>query len=269
MITLIGHGYVGQHIHKELVSQGLNYEWISHKEFLSRHHYGCLSDSTAIINAAGYTGSPNVDACEEHKQECIDGNVIWPLQLEQLNPDVPIVHVSSGCVYTGYKKGGWTEEDPPNFDFNNGSFYSGSKALAQTLLKPYMNKSYLLRIRLPFGDEPHPKNFLTKLVNYQKLIDFENALSYINDVAYAAVFFATNLPEPGIYNVGNPGTKTTRQCSDALGLDKEWFTEEEFIAATNAPRSNCNMNVEKLNKVLPVQHIDDALANAVRNLKNA
>ena len=82
MITLIGHGYVGQHIHKELVSQGLNYEWISHKEFLSQHHYGCLSDSTAIINAAGYTGSPNVDACELHKQDTIDGNVLWPLHLE-------------------------------------------------------------------------------------------------------------------------------------------------------------------------------------------
>jgi hypothetical protein len=102
-----------------------------------------------------------------------------------------------------------------------------------------------------------------------KNTDFENSLSYINDVAATAVFFAVNLPKPGIYNVGNAGTKTTRECSDAMGLNKEWFTKEEFIAATNAPRSNCNMNVDKLNKVFPVQHVDDALANAVRNLTNA
>jgi hypothetical protein len=29
------------------------------------------------------------------------------------------------------------------------------------------------------------------------------------------------------------------------------------------------MNVDKLNRVFPIQHVDDALANAVRNLKNA
>ena len=32
-------------------------------------------DTDFIINAAGYTGSPNVDACEIYRQECIDGNV--------------------------------------------------------------------------------------------------------------------------------------------------------------------------------------------------
>ena len=266
MITLIGHGYVGQHIQKELEKQGFekgfDYEWISHADEIS-------FDTTVIINAAGYTGSPNVDACEIYKQECINGNVVWPLTLEHNNRHTAIVHIGSGCVYTGYKDGGWTEEDAPNFNFNNGSFYSGSKALGQELLMPYMNKSYLLRIRLPFGDEHNPKNYLTKLVKYNKLIDFENSLSYINDVAATAVFFAVNLPKPGIYNVGNAGTKTTRECSDAMGLNKEWFTEEEFVAATNAPRSNCNMNVDKLNKVFPIQHVDDALANAVRNLTNA
>ena len=75
-----------------------------------------------VINAAGYTGKPNVDACEQHKQETIHGNVVFPLQLEAANPVTPVVHITSGCVYTGYKAGGWTEEDAPNFDFNNGSF---------------------------------------------------------------------------------------------------------------------------------------------------
>ena len=128
MITLIGHGYVGKHIAAELDNQKLTYSWITHRDTVP-------NDTTMIINAAGYTGSPNVDACEQHKQETINGNVVFPLQLEAANPFTPIIHITSGCVYTGYKPGGWTEEDAPNFDFNNGSFYSGSKALFQTLMK--------------------------------------------------------------------------------------------------------------------------------------
>ena len=256
MLTLIGHGYIGQNISKELKKQNIDYEWISHADKISL-------DTTVIINAAGYTGSPNVDACEIYKQECIDGNVIFPLKLERNNCHTPIIHIGSGCVYTGYKDGGWTEEDTPNFNFDNGSFYSGSKSLGQELLKPYLNtKSYLLRIRLPFGNYDNSKNYLTKLKTYEKLIDFENSVSYVNDVVAVTIHFAKNLPKPGIYNVCNSGTITTRQVAEMMGLKKEWFTEEEFKAAVKAPRSNCNMSTVKLQNIFPIQSSIEALRKA-------
>ena len=31
-----------------------------------------------LINAAGYTGKPNVDACELAKADCLDGNAVLP-----------------------------------------------------------------------------------------------------------------------------------------------------------------------------------------------
>lgn len=260
MITLIGHGYIGEHIAYELLTQKTSYHWIKHIDVVPR-------DTTVIINAAGYTGSPNVDACEKYRQETIDGNVIFPLTLEQKYLDIPIVHISSGCIYTGYKNDGWTENDEPNFNFNNGSFYSGSKTLAQKLLTPYLSKSYLLRIRMPFGNKHHPKNFLTKLHRYERLINFENSLSYVDDVARVAVHFAKNKPQSGIYNVCNPGSKTTKQIADMLQLNKEWFTEQEFIQATMAPRSNCVLNNDKLSKIFPIQNIDSALEEAIKNLK--
>lgn len=255
MIALIGHGYVGDHIAAELNSQNIPFHWITHRDTVP-------TGTTAIINAAGYTGRPNVDACEIYKQECIDGNVVFPLSLEQRYPHIPKVHITSGCVYTGYVDGGWTETDPPNFDFNNGSFYSGSKALFQNLVAP-TSTSYLLRIRLPFGDKPNPKNYLTKLENYDKLIDFENSISYVNDVAAVAVHFAITLPTPGIYNVCNPGTTTTRAVAYLMGLDKPWFTVEEFTQATVAPRSNCNMSTDKLQAVFPLQTAQEALRKAI------
>lgn len=260
MITLIGHGYIGQRIAQELEDQELPYTWISHNTDVP-------TTTKIIINAAGYTGSPNVDACEIHKQETIDGNITWPLNLEHKFKNVPIVHISSGCIYTGYKDGGWLETDLPNFNFNNGSFYSGSKALGQEVLMPYMNKSYLLRIRMPFGNEEHPKNFLTKMAKYNKLVSYENSLSYVDDVAATAVFFATQRPDPGIYNVCNPGSSNAREIVEMLGIKKEWFTEEEFKRAVVAPRSNCVLNVDKLMKIFPLKSVKERLRESINTLK--
>ena len=257
MIALIGHGYVAKHIACELEGQGLEYVWITHNDDIPQ--------CEVIINAAGYTGSPNVDACETHKQETINGNVIWPVQIEIENPNKPIVHISSGCVYSGYDKA-YTEQDEPNFNFGNGSFYSGSKALGQKMLEPFMTKSYLLRIRMPFGDYDDPKNFLTKMKRYDKLISYDNSLSYMPDVARFAVACATqNIPK-GIYNVCNPGHSNAKEIIDMMGITKEFFTEEEFKKATVAGRSNCVLGTDKLQSVFPIQDVKTALQTAISKL---
>jgi dTDP-4-dehydrorhamnose reductase len=256
MVILIGHGYIGKAIQKELLQQNIEHTWIRHNEPIP-------VGKRAIINATGFTGVPNVDACEIYKQETIDGNVLYPLFLEQTEK-CPIIHISSGCVYTGYEKH-YTELDEPNFNFNNGSFYSGSKALEQKLLEPYMNKSYLLRIRMPFSDDHDPKNLFSKLARYEKLIDYENSLSYVPDVAKVAVEFASNyktIPK-GLYNVCNPGSTTTKQLANKLKLTKQWFTKEEFNQAVVAPRSNCVLSTDKLQSIFPIQTLESALNNCI------
>ena len=261
MITLIGHGYVGEYISQELTNQKLAHHWITHRDLIDKN-------TQVIINAAGYTGSPNVDACEIYKQETINGNVIWPVQLELSNPNIPIVHISSGCVYTGYEKD-FTEEDEPNFDFNNGSFYSGSKTLGQKLLEPFLHKSYLLRIRMPFGDKAHPKNFLTKMIKYEKLMSYDNSLSYMPDVAKFSVKCAVgNIPK-GIYNLSNPGSSNAKKIVSMMGIEKEFFTEEEFLKATVAPRSNCILNADKIQSVFHIQDVETALKLAIYNYKES
>ena len=225
---------------------------------------------TAIINAAGYTGVPNVDACEVHKQDCIQGNVVFPMLLERNYPYTPIIHITSGCVYTGYKDGGWTEEDPPNFTFNNASFYSATKALNQETLKTYLrNKSYLLRIRMPFGPDNDDKNLLTKLSKYDKLVNFENSVSNVEEVAECAVWFAETRPRPGIYNAVNPGGIKTHQIAQMMGLVKSYYTEEEFKQAVIAPRSNCVLNTDKMQEVFKFRNATESLIDAIEKRKTA
>lgn len=245
---------------------GLGFEWYHHDE-------PWTPCGGAIINAAGYTGVPNVDACEDRQADCLRGNVLWPLEVQRKSCGLPVVHISSGCVYDGYEKE-WTEDDPPNFDFTNGSFYSGCKALAQEALMPFMNRSYLLRIRMPFDSELHPKNYLTKIATYPKLIDVRNSLSCVSDVANVALHFAFMKPPPGIYNVCNPGSATTLDVANLMGCgySKEWFTMSEFSSAVKAPRSNCVLSTTKLQKVFPIEPVIGALHQAVSSymgLKNA
>ena len=252
MLTLVGHGYVGNHIARHLATRRIVFAWVRHTDR--------IQPSGPIINAAGYTGFPNVDACEEHKDETFEGNVYWPIKLEEMAQSYPVVHITSGCVYNGFKEGGWSEEDEPNFA---DSHYSMTKALSQKALAPVLHKSYLLRMRMPFGIQNHPKNLLTKLTNYQKLIDGVNSLSRVEDVARVAVHFALKLPQPGIYNVVNPGGIKTREIVEIMGLKKHWFTEDEFRKSVKAPRSFCVLNSDKLQGVFPLDDVRTALRNCI------
>ncbi|MEN9404443.1 MAG: dTDP-4-dehydrorhamnose reductase, partial [Verrucomicrobiota bacterium] len=141
MIYLLGgSGYVGSAYQALLQRKGLAFRNLRRADF-DYTNQKALTDllrkekPAFLINAAGYTGKPNVDACELHKADCLFGNGVLPGTIAQACTDagVPWGHVSSGCIYTGSRPDGtgFTETDTPNFTFrtNNCSFYSGTKAL--------------------------------------------------------------------------------------------------------------------------------------------
>ena len=212
-----------------------------------------------LINAAGYTGKPNVDACELHKAECLFGNVVLPGFIAQVCTEagVPWGHVSSGCIYNGARPdgSGFHEEDTPNFTFrsNHCSFYSGSKALGEEVLAGAASV-YLWRLRIPFNEVDHPRNYLTKLMRYERLLAAANSISQLDEFA-AATFACWEKRVPfGTYNVTNPGTITTREIVELIrrsGVCTKEFrffaSEDEFMrVAAKTPRSNCIMDSSKL-----------------------
>jgi nucleoside-diphosphate-sugar epimerase len=120
---------------------------------------------------------------------------------------------------------------------------------------------------MPFGDNDHPKNFLTKMKKYAKLISYDNSLSYMPDVAAVAVKMATDRSIPtGIYNVCNPGFSNAKEIVNMLGIEKEFFTEDEFSQAVVAARSNCILATDKLQSVFPIQSVKQALQTAISKL---
>ncbi len=285
MILLLGHtGYVGGEFQRQLERQKIEFRSVSRSahDYTDRDTLIRLIDETSatfVINAAGYTGKPNVDACELHKSECLAGNAILPgtiLAACEMAGNVPWGHVSSGCIYTGRRDDGcgFTEADTPNFSFraNNCSWYSGSKALGEEVLADSTN-TYVWRLRIPFNEQDSPRNYLSKLVRYDRLLEAENSISHLAEfVAACLASWQKRIPF-GIYNVTNTGHTTTRQVTQWIQqhlFPKKKYdffeSETEFMElAAKTPRSNCVMDNSKLLATgIEMSNVEDAI---IRSLK--
>lgn len=265
MIYLLGgSGYVGKAYQALLTRKGLTFRNLKRSDFdyTSRAKLTELlrrEKPAFLINAAGYTGKPNVDACELHRAECLDGNAVLPGTIAAACSDagVPWGHVSSGCIYSGRNPdgSGFKETDTPNFSFrtNHCSFYSGTKALGEEVLAD-APQVYIWRLRIPFNEVDNPRNYLTKLLRYDTLLEAENSISQLEEFV-AGTFACWEKRVPfGTYNVTNPGHVTTHEVVDLIrktGVSHKAFRffadETEFMAkAAKTPRSNCVMDSTKL-----------------------
>ena len=289
MIYLLGgSGYVGTAYQALLQRKGVPFRNLRRAEF-DYSNQAALTEllrrekPAFLINAAGYTGKPNVDACELHKAECVFGNAVLPgtIAAACTAAGVPWGHVSSGCIYSGSRAdgAGFTETDTPNFTFrtNHCSFYSGTKALGEEVLAATPNV-YLWRLRIPFNEVENSRNYLTKLMRYARLLEAENSISQLDEFC-AATFACWEKRVPfGTYNVTNPGHVTTHEVvelikqSGVCPKDYMFFKDEdEFMhVAAKTPRSNCVMDSAKLSSVgIHLTEVHDAVAQALRSWRKA
>jgi UDP-glucose 4,6-dehydratase len=234
-----------------------------------------------LLNTAGYTGKPNVDACESAKYQSLLGNAVLPGIIREVCEDlqIPWGHISSGCIYSGRRDdgNGWTEEDKPNFSFRSPpcSFYSGTKALGEEVLEGAEN-CFVWRLRIPFNHETSPRNYLQKLLNYENLLEAENSVSHLEEFCQKCVECFTKDVEPGIYNMTNPGVITTRQVTEWMikeGLTDKKFkffnSEEEFMSkAATAPRSNCVLDTTKAEKAgIAMRPVEEAMIDSIQKMR--
>lgn len=288
MILLLGgNGYVGSAIQKNLTGRGLPFIVASR----ASSDYSNLNVLVKmlrelrpefLINAAGYTGKPNVDACEIHRTECLDGNAVLPGVIREAceQTHTPWGHVSSGCIFTGAKSdgSGFTENDAPNFSFrqNNCSFYSGCKALGEEVLDG-AEHCFVWRLRIPFNNINSARNYISKMMRYDRLLMATNSLSQLDEFADACVASWTQRIPFGTYNLTNPGSVTTREVVRLIqkhGLSNRDFqffeSDDQFMKlAAKTPRSNCVLDSTKaIAAGLPLSPIEEALETAMRSWKS-
>jgi dTDP-4-dehydrorhamnose reductase len=312
MIVVLGaSGYIGEAFVRELQFRGEPFHPLSRAELDYTRFDELLRflrerKPDFLINTAGYTGRPNVDACETNRAETLAGCVLLPQVIADAcaAAGVPWGHVSSGCLYSGAKivEGGveriekdltrpdlralveespaairgFTENDPPNFSFRSPpcSFYSGAKALAEEAIAG-VGRNYIWRLRIPFDEYDNARNYLSKVQRYAKVYDNVNSISHRGDFARACLDLWERRAPFGIYNVVNPGFVTTRRVvelvREILRPDRQfefWKGDEEFYRVAKAPRSNCVLDVSKLLAMgVHISSAEEALEASLRQWK--
>ena len=229
-----------------------------------------------VLLAAGLTGRPNVDWCESHWDEVLRTNVIASSVLADYcyQREIHLTYFGTGCIYeydSEHPMGGeigFKEEDEPNFD---NSFYSKSKILTEKILKNYDNV-LILRIRMPLSDDLHPRNFITKITKYEKVVDVPNSMTILTEMLPIACDML-HKSKTGIYNFTNPGVVSHNQILDLYTstIDPEFkyqnFGLEEQSKILKAGRSNNELDVSKLMKEYPMEDINVAIFKLFQRMK--
>ncbi|MCO5615073.1 hypothetical protein L7F22_069361 [Adiantum nelumboides] len=269
-------GWIGGLLGEVCKKQGIDYEYgsgrLENRAALEADIK--LVKPTHVLNAAGLTGRPNVDWCESHKTETISVNVVGTLTLADvcLQHDLLLVNFATGCIFEYDERHplgsgiGFSEEVTPNF---TGSFYSKTKAMVEELLKNYSNVC-TLRVRMPISSEiSNPRNFITKITKYQKVVNIPNSMTVLDEMIPIAIEMAKrNLT--GIWNFTNPGVVSHNEILEMYRMYEDptfkWvnFSLEEQAKVIVAPRSNNELDASKLHTEFPdLLHIKESLLKYV------
>lgn len=269
-ILIIGNGYMGSRCAMEWGDEAV----ISDKKIYSKQDVLEILDAQkpdVVLNAAGVRGKPNVDWCETHQLETIEGNVMLPILIAKAcsEKDIYLLHIGSGCIFYGDSPDpkGWKEDDFAN----PVAFYSKCKYAADLSLGSLSNVG-VARIRVPLDDRSYPGNIVDKLSSYPKIIDVENSITVIPDMI--KVFYQLlSKKAQGIFHVTNPGVIKYRELMEMYrkivdsNHHNEWISERQLVSqglvskmrSTNKLQSQ---NLEKLGIVM--MEIHESVKNALK-----
>jgi len=283
-ILILGKGYIGNYLAKanekhnivHISKSDLNYEDPdTFVKFLHRESDYPKANFDWIINCSGYTGRPNVEACETDKENCYHYNVTVPLYITKVanRLRIPIIHIGSGCIYDGYSQQ-YTEDHLANFgaDSNQSSFYSKTKDAFEKLSEHL--ERYIFRIRIPFNGVPESKNYLWKLLNYDNLISQQNSITNVDDlVNFVYKFIEKNRPL-GVYNVTNKGSIEAKEVVEILKSYGFENPKWNFVSIPDAKfkvgRSNCILNTDKIESIgLGLPTVKESIEKAVKEYSMA
>jgi len=280
-------GWIGQKLEKIMSDRGFKVIRAQSRldDYYSMTQELNKEDFDYCFLSAGITRDPknpatNIDWCEDNVNKTININYFGCLYLLKLCKKLnkKVIYLGTGCIYEYNEEHpisslesnwlGYTEEDKPNFDK---SMYSYSKILFEDKAKNFDN-ILILRLRMPIDSFLSPRNIITKLLKYEKIINIPNSMSVLDDLL---PLIPDMLHLNGIYNFTNPGVISHNQLLDKYikYVDKDFkyknFSLEEQSKVIKAPRSNTALNCNKLLNLFPdVLNIQDSVDEVMKRIKN-
>jgi dTDP-4-dehydrorhamnose reductase len=209
-IVLLGaSGYVGSALAKEIDARCIPAFEIARGvvDYTIEENFRSLmrDKPTHVINAAAWIPQPSVDACRNDPAKTWRSNVHFPAMLAKVCNELGIMlcHISTGCLYDEERY--YTEDDAPTrWQHDYAGLYVNTKYYGEVLVQRICPNSFVWRVRLPFDEVDHPRNFLTKIQQHAQVWDHRNSLTHRGDFARAAIDMIERGVMPGVYNMTNP-----------------------------------------------------------------
>ena len=203
--------------------------------------------------------------------ENVRDNLFSPIILADLccKRNIHYTYLGTGCIFKfdeehpfGKEENGFTESSLPNFF---GSSYSVVKGFTDQLMSLYKDSVLNLRIRMPITGEKNGRNFITKIVNYEKVCSVPNSMSvlpellpFVLDMMGKGITGTMNLTNPGLVS-HNEILEMYKEIVDPAFTWKN-FSQEEQRAILAADRSNNFLETTKLESLYPeIKNIKDSV----------
>jgi dTDP-4-dehydrorhamnose reductase len=238
---------------KQLMEEIINTNPTHIVSFIGRTH--------GKINNKNYT---TIDYLEEEGKlfENIRDNLFSPLLLSDIcsKKNIHYTYLGTGCIFKfdeehpyGKEENGFTELSQPNFF---GSSYSVVKGFTDRLMHLYEDKVLNLRIRMPITSEKNPRNFITKIVNYEKICSVPNSMTVLPELLPYVLDMMKN-KITGTINLTNPGlishNEILQMYKEIVDNNFKWnnFSQDEQRKILAADRSNNYLDTTKLETLYP------------------
>jgi dTDP-glucose 4,6-dehydratase len=206
-------------------------------------------------------------------KENVRDNLFAPISLALVckKHNIHYTYLGTGCIFTYIKEHeniGFTEESLPNF---TGSGYSTVKGFTDMLMHQLEDTVLNLRIRMPIVGYDNPRNFITKIINYEKICSIPNSMTVLPELL-PIVLEMMKVNKLGTMNLTNPGVISHNEI---LEMYKEYvepeftwknFSIEEQNKILASERSNNLLDTTKLETFWPnVKNIKDSVRNLLQN----
>tara|TARA_B110000971_G_scaffold218116_1_gene256277 strand:+ start:666 stop:2504 length:1839 start_codon:yes stop_codon:yes gene_type:complete len=222
-----------------------------------------------------------IDYLEEEGKlvENVRDNLYSPILLAALCTTLNIhyTYLGTGCIFKfdethpfEEEVNGFKESSLPNFF---GSSYSVVKGFTDQLMSLY--KVLNLRIRMPITGGENKRNFITKIVNYEKICSIANSMTvlpellpYVIDMMRKGVTGTVNLTNPGLIS----HNEILKMYKDIVDNSFTWknFSESEQRSILASDRSNNYLDTTKLESLYPnVKHISDSIRECLIEYKTS
>jgi 3,5-epimerase/4-reductase len=242
------------------------------KTFAPTHIVCCIGRTHGTYNGKKYT---TIDYLEQPGtiKENVRDNLFSPIVLALLSKkyNFHLTYLGTGCIFKYADDHLFNENDKPNFF---GSSYSVVKGYTDQLMHMFSSNVLNVRIRMPITDEVHPRNFITKITNYEYICSIPNSMTVLTELLPIMIDMMQN-QTTGTINLTNPGVISHNEIlemyKEIIDPNFTWknFSAEEQKKILAADRSNNHLDTTKLETMYPnVLNIKQSVKNVLMNMKN-